>query len=79
MERSKQSPIAVIICIAVLTLAGATSGKIIYVDDDANGLGNGTSWQNAYKYLQDAITNATSAEKPVAIRVASRQTLAQVS
>jgi hypothetical protein len=45
-------------------------GKIIYVDDDANGVKNGTSWENAYKYLQDALTNAKNAAKPVEIHVA---------
>jgi hypothetical protein len=48
----------------------AYAGQIIYVDDDANGLNNGTSWQNAYINLQDALSDANSAEKPVEIRVA---------
>ncbi|MBN2182206.1 MAG: hypothetical protein JW715_09850 [Sedimentisphaerales bacterium] len=47
-----------------------TSGKIIYVDDDATGLNNGTNWQNAYVYLQDALADAETAEKPLEIRVA---------
>ncbi len=47
----------------------ATSA-VIYVDDDANGLNNGTSWENAYTYLQDAITGVESVTKPVEIRVA---------
>jgi predicted outer membrane repeat protein len=46
------------------------ANKIIYVDDDANVVNNGTSWQNAYKYLQDALTDANSSEKPLEIRVA---------
>jgi hypothetical protein len=45
-------------------------GRIIYVDDDAGGLGDGSSWINAYRYLQDALTYANSAEKPIEIRVA---------
>ena len=44
--------------------------RIIYVDDDANGLNDGSSWQNAYKFLQDALTDANSSPKPVEIRVA---------
>jgi len=44
--------------------------KIIYVDDDAIGLNDGSSWQNAYTFLQDALADAKSSEKPVEIRVA---------
>ncbi len=51
-------------------VAGSSRGKVIYVDDDANGLGNGDSWQNACKYLQDALAAAKASEKPVEIRVA---------
>jgi len=45
-------------------------GKVIYVDDDATGVNNGSSWENAYIYLQDALADANSAEKSVEIRVA---------
>jgi probable HAF family extracellular repeat protein len=30
--------------------------KIIYVDDDASGANNGSSWDDAFNYLQDALT-----------------------
>ncbi|HUU20783.1 MAG TPA: hypothetical protein VMW72_26795 [Sedimentisphaerales bacterium] len=52
-----------ILCIAAM-------GKTIYVDDDAAGANDGTSWANAYVYLQDALADAETAEKPVEIRVA---------
>ena len=60
------------ICLFLLMLQAATAGagKIIYVDADANGLNNGTSWENAYKFLQDALADADSSPKPVEIRVA---------
>ncbi len=45
-------------------------GKIIYVDDNAVGLNDGSSWQNAYTFLQDALADAEIAVKPVEIRVA---------
>lgn len=48
----------------------AVGAKTIYVDDDATGANNGTSWVNAYNYLQDGLVDANSAEKPVEIRVA---------
>ena len=46
------------------------AGGIIYVDDDAAGANNGTSWADAYTYLQDALADANTADKPVEIRVA---------
>jgi hypothetical protein len=54
----------------VAFVAVVASGKTIYVDDDANGLNDGSSWANAYNYLQDALADANSAGKPVEIRVA---------
>jgi len=48
----------------------ATLGHTIYVDDDAAGANNGTSWTNAYRYLQDALADANGSEKPIEIRVA---------
>jgi len=59
-----------IILLFVFAAPAIIEGKIIYVDDDANGLNDGTSWQNAYNYLQDALTDANSSDKPVEIRVA---------
>ena len=49
-----------------------TKGAIIYVDDDAIGANDGSSWENAYTFLQDALNGAKSleVEKPIEIRVA---------
>ena len=63
--------ISAILCTAAL-------GKIIYVDDDANGTNDGTSWENAYVHLQEALADAKGSQKhalslsngPVEIRVA---------
>jgi len=46
--------------------------EIIYVDEDANGFNNGTSWDDAYNYLQDAFTGArNSGATVIAIWVAA--------
>jgi len=56
---------------AVLAALACNSwGKAIYVDDDANGLGDGASWKNAFETLQDALALARTIQKPVEIRVA---------
>jgi len=52
-----------------LAIASAGSSKIIYVDDDANAPGDGKSWATAYRYLQDGLADAKTADKPVEIRV----------
>ncbi|MBN1360208.1 MAG: right-handed parallel beta-helix repeat-containing protein [Sedimentisphaerales bacterium] len=44
--------------------------RIIYVDDDATGADNGSSWLNAYRHLQDALADASTGPLPVEIHVA---------
>ena len=61
----------ILIWAAVLAMSFAAAvGKTIYVDDDAGGANDGSSWTDAYTYLQDALGDATSAEKPVEVLVA---------
>jgi len=50
--------------------APAFAAKTIYVDADATGANKGSSWTDAYRFLQDALSDANSSEKPVEIRVA---------
>jgi L-ascorbate metabolism protein UlaG (beta-lactamase superfamily) len=59
--------LSVLILSMLPTAAGA---KTIYVDHDATGANNGSSWENAYTFLQEALADANQAEKPVEIRVA---------
>ena len=68
--RSNTCRWAVISLLLVITCNRAFAGKTLYVDDDAAGANDGSSWADAYKYLQDALADANSADKPVEIRVA---------
>jgi len=58
-------------CVLLLLVVARTAaaGGIIYVDAVAAGANNGSSWENAYNYLQDALVDAETAEKPVEIQV----------
>jgi len=58
------------VSLAVLGLCDTARGKIIYVDTAAAGSSNGSSWDDAYNYLQDALADANTSAKPVEIRMA---------
>jgi hypothetical protein len=56
-----------------VTIFGACEiapGKIIYVDEIAAGANDGSSWDDAYNFLQDALADANESEKPLEIRLA---------
>ncbi|MBN1806627.1 MAG: right-handed parallel beta-helix repeat-containing protein [Sedimentisphaerales bacterium] len=55
-----------VLCV-MATVSTAKAGEIIYVDDDAVGANNGSSWENAFTDLQDAIMMAQGGDE---IRVA---------
>ncbi|MHC4072220.1 MAG: right-handed parallel beta-helix repeat-containing protein [Planctomycetota bacterium] len=59
-----------IFALTCLFVAIPCQAEIIYVDHDAPGANNGQNWADAYNYLQDALTDANSALKPVEIHVA---------
>ncbi|MBN2269208.1 MAG: right-handed parallel beta-helix repeat-containing protein [Sedimentisphaerales bacterium] len=50
-----------------LSIASVCPAKVIYVDDDAAGANDGSTWADAYYYLQDALMFAVSGDE---IRVA---------
>jgi outer membrane protein assembly factor BamB len=57
----RYSILAFILLLCVYTRSA--SGQIIYVDDDANGANDGTSWYDAYNYLQDALYTAAAGDE----------------
>jgi len=48
----------VIFCFALIFVGISNVYSILYVDASVSAQGDGSSWQNAYKYLQDAINSA---------------------
>ena len=55
------------LCVALLASPGVALGRTIYVDDDAAGAQDGTSWASAFADLQDALAVAKVGDE---IRVA---------
>jgi hypothetical protein len=70
MERRKQFTVKAVVWAIIFGICSPSLAKIIYVDDDANAPGDGSSWRSAYKYLQDALTEAKRTATSVEIRVA---------
>jgi hypothetical protein len=57
-------------CLCACCAGGPVVRAALYVDAGAAGTGDGSSWQNAYPGLQDALAAAATAAQPVEIRVA---------
>ena len=47
-----------IVVFVLVTTATTLAGKIIYVDHDATGANDGSSWNDAYNYVQNALAKA---------------------
>ncbi|MHC4088193.1 MAG: right-handed parallel beta-helix repeat-containing protein, partial [Planctomycetota bacterium] len=66
-ESYLKTTLAIALLMVELAFTGTAHPKTIYVDDDAAGPNNGSSWTDAYNYLQDALTAANDGDE---IRVA---------
>jgi len=69
MQTRKWGIKVAILCLC-LGVASTCPAKVSHVDGDAAGANDGSSWADAYNYLQDALADANSLLKPVEIRVA---------
>ncbi len=66
-ERNLRTLTLALLCIVLSALSGVALGRTLYVDDDAAGAQDGTSWAAAFRYLQDALVVASAGDE---IRVA---------
>jgi len=57
-----KTTLAILVSFVALCFSGTAQARIIYVDDDAAGANDGSSWTDAYQYLGYALDNASSGD-----------------
>jgi len=62
MEKIANLKIWVVISVFMLAMVSTAAGQTIYVDASATGANDGSSWMDAYWYLQDALADAQSGD-----------------
>ncbi len=67
MDRTTRLRRSLAVCLVIAGLCSTCLGRVIYVDDDATGRADGSSWVDAYPYLQDALAAAGEGDE---VRVA---------
>ena len=67
MERQGNTVKLVAVCALLAGLCSTVSARIIYVDDDAAGANDGSSWSDAFVWLQEALVVAEPGDE---VRVA---------
>jgi hypothetical protein len=70
MERLLNTIACPAIALLLLCFVSTAGARTICVDANAVGANDGSSWTDAYNYLQDALGDANASTKPVQIRVA---------
>ena len=63
MKTSERLRILVVACALLLGMTAAAPGRIIYVDDDAAGANDGSSWADAFPWLRDALGVAVEGDE----------------
>ena len=61
MKTSGKIKTVIVVSILIVGLSAPAPGRIIYVDDDATGANDGSSWANAFQYLQDGLVSVLPA------------------
>ena len=58
-----KAALVILMFVLVVGVPAAAGGQILYVDDDATGNNDGSSWADAFNYLQDALAVAVGGDE----------------